>query len=126
MEDLIGVGLDLVDLERFRTVLERTGERFVSRVFSEAERYHDMGDRAAEHYAARFAAKEAFLKALGTGLSKGIRWREMAVLTEAGGKPALRLSGRAQEVARDKGVAAVHLSLTHTGRTAGAVVVLAR
>ena len=122
---IVGVGIDLVRIERVREVLERRGERALSRFFTAAERERCLGSRhPPESFAARVAAKEAFFKALGTGWGTGGAWCEVEVVSAANGAPSLRLSGRAAEEASARGVQRIHLSLTHTGDTAGAVVVL--
>jgi holo-[acyl-carrier protein] synthase len=120
-----GIGIDLVDLERLRQVLERHGDRFLDRILTEGEReFCDRHRDPVPHVAARFAAKEAALKALGTGLTSGIRWSDLEVEREDSGKPLLRFRGAAERVARERGVRSVHLSLTHDRRAAAAVVVL--
>jgi holo-[acyl-carrier protein] synthase len=113
---IVGVGVDLVRIARIRQAMERWQDRFLARVFTPEEvayarRRHDP----AEHLAARFAAKEATLKALGTGLSMGVRWREMEVRRERGGPPRMHLSGRTAEVGLARGVRSLHVSLTHDG-----------
>jgi holo-[acyl-carrier protein] synthase len=111
---IVGIGLDVVEIARIRRLMERWRERFLHRVFTEEElayalRRHDP----AEHLAARFAAKEATLKALGTGLSMGVRWREMEVRRPRGERPTLALSGRTAALGQSRGVHRLHLSLTH-------------
>ena len=120
---IIGVGLDVVPIARMAAMLARHGARAVDRLFSPAERA-DCEGRAepAQHYAARFAAKEAVLKALGA--PPGLRWVEMEVRKSDSGRPVLFLSGAAGATAARRGVRAQHLSLTHAGGIAAAVVVL--
>ena len=113
---VVGIGIDLVDISRIRRLMERWQERFLERVFTPDEvayalRRHDP----AQHLAARFAAKEATLKALGTGLSMGVRWREMEVRRARGERPMLALSGRTATLGVARGVRTLHLSLTHDG-----------
>ncbi len=94
---IIGIGSDLIDIRRVAKTLDRYGERFTNRVFTEIER--KKSDRRAERaasYAKRFAAKEACAKALGTGISRGVFWREMGVVNLPGGKPTMELSGGAE------------------------------
>jgi len=112
---ILGHGLDLTDTDRIARMLEEHGERFLSRCFTAGERaYCDTHTaRRAEVYAARFAAKEAVLKALGTGLSGGIQWTDVEVTREASGKPGVKLSGKAAEIAVSSGISAIALSLTH-------------
>lgn len=120
---IVGVGLDLCEVGRVRRLLEKDRERFVRRVYREAEiAYCDARRRPELHYAARFAAKEAFLKALGRGWRLG--WTQLEVVRGASGKPDLRLTGKAAEAAERRGVTRVHLTLTHTAEMAAAVIVL--
>lgn len=122
---ILGVGLDLVDVERIRALRERRGERFLRRVFTDAEAQACLarGDPA-RSLAARFAAKEAGMKALGTGWGSGVGWLDLEVVGEPGAAPRLVLRGRAAQLADARGVGAVHLSLTHDAGVAGAVVLL--
>ena len=119
------VGLDLAEVPRVAAALERWGDRFLARLFEPGEILHRRRHpRAfAEHVAGRFAAKEAAMKALGTGW-RGVAFREIRVARLANGKPALELSGRAADRARRLRVVASELSITHTGTMAAAVVVL--
>ena len=111
---IVGVGLDVVEIARIRRLLERWRERFLDRVFTPDEQAYALARHdPAEHLAARFAAKEAALKALGTGLSLGVRWREMEVRRARGQRPTLVLSGRAAAIGEARGVRRLHLSLTH-------------
>jgi len=120
---ILGIGLDLCEVGRIRRLLEKDRARFVRRVYREAEiAYCDARRKPEIHYAARFAAKEAFLKALGRGWRLG--WTQVEVVRTPSGKPDLRLSGKAAEVAARRGVSQVHLTLTHTAETAAAVIVL--
>lgn len=118
---ILGLGTDVVDVARFGETLLRRGERFIERVFTEAERDHCAG--RVERLAARFAAKEAVLKALGTGLS-GCRWVHIDIVPNASGAPQVRLSGGAFDIAERMGVTDIHLSISHTRTTAMAVAVL--
>jgi holo-[acyl-carrier protein] synthase len=122
---LIGTGVDLIEIERIAHSIERFGERFLHRVYTEDEiAYCQRKRSSAESFAARFAAKEAGAKALGTGISRGVTWSEFAVRREAGGRPVLALSGRAEVLAKELGVKNISLSLTHTGTMAMAMVVM--
>lgn len=120
---ILGVGLDVVPISRMAALLARHGGRAEQRLFSPRER-SDCAPRGnpAQHYAARFAAKEACLKAL--GVPAGLGWKEIEVHSEEGRAPRLVLSGAAARAARERGVQAQHLSLTHAGDVAAAVVVL--
>lgn len=119
---IVGTGIDLVDVERFRRLLKRRGEAALRRLFTEAERDLAAGAHAAERLAGTFAAKEAALKSLGTGLRR-MAWREVEVTRDAIGKPELRLSGRAAARARAIGAARFHVSISHLGSFAVAQVI---
>jgi holo-[acyl-carrier protein] synthase len=120
---IVGIGIDLVQISRLRRIVDRWQERFLRRVFTEEEVAYAFGRHdPSEHLAARFAAKEATLKALGTGLSLGVRWREIEVRRVRGERPVVVLSGHAARVGADRGVRALHLSLTHDGDLAMAQV----
>jgi len=122
---IYGVGIDLVNIQRLETVLQRWGDRFVRRVFTEQEAAFCF-KRAypASPLALRFAAKEAFSKAIGLGMRKGIRWRDIEVFHYPGGRPGLRLQGRSSEICREKQIIRFHLSLSDEGRYGMALVVL--
>ena len=122
---IIGMGTDLVEIERIRGSVERFGERFLRRIYTEDEIAYCMRKKNfAESFAARFAAKEAGAKALGTGISFGVSWTEFEVTRERRGKPGLKLSGRAAAIAQRMGVVRTVISLTHTRGMALAVVVI--
>ena len=122
---IVGSGIDLVEIARIQQSLERFGQRFLNRVFTPAEQAYCMRKRnAAESLAARFAAKEAGAKALGTGISRGVNWLEIEVVREPGGRPNLRFHGRAAEIAAQLGVAHAALSITHTASLSMANVIL--
>src|SRR2546429_4127392 len=111
-----GIGIDLVPIPRMRQVMERWQERFLTRVFTPDEiAYCRSRKDPAPHFAARFAAKEAGLKALGTGLRLGVSWTELEVRRERGGPPMLVLSGRSRELARARGADRLLLALSHDG-----------
>lgn len=121
---IIGVGIDLVEIARIEDGI-RKESGLKEQLFSEGERgFCESKAMPAQHYAARFAAKEAFLKALGTGWRDGIGFREVEVITDALGKPELQLHGAAKERAGRRSTHAVHLSLAHDGAHAIAVVIL--
>jgi holo-[acyl-carrier protein] synthase len=122
---LLGTGIDLIEVERIAQSIERFGERFLLRVFTEGEiAYCRRKRNHAESFAARFAAKEAAAKALGTGINFGVTWHELEVSRTAAGRPTLEFSGRAREIAEELGVERVQLTLTHTATAAMAMVVL--
>jgi holo-[acyl-carrier protein] synthase len=125
---IVGTGTDLIEIERVADSIARFGDRFLARIYSPAEiRYCQRKKHtAAESFAARFAAKEAGAKALGTGIAKGVAWTEIEVAHLPGGRPTLLLHGRAAERAAAMGVTAVHVSLSHSKELAIAVVVMER
>ncbi len=122
----VGLGIDLVEVSRIRSLLDRHGARFKERTFTQAEIvYCDSCAEPAIHYAARFAAKEAAAKAIGTGLwSQGVDWQQIEVVREASGKPSLQLHGAARTHAEALGSTGSLLSLTHTQELAMAQVIL--
>jgi holo-[acyl-carrier protein] synthase len=121
---VLGLGTDLIETRRVQESIDRHGKRFLERIFTAGEiAYCQRKKNAAESFAARFAAKEAGAKALGTGISRGVGWKEFEVRREASGRPTLHVSGRAREVADAIGVRRLQLSLTHSRDLAMAVVV---
>lgn len=111
---IFGHGVDIVEVPRIRAILDRHRDRFLERVFTPGEQRHNAGSRTrAQHLAGRFAAKEAVLKAMGTGLTHGLSWTEIEVVTLSSGQPAVRLSGRAESLARTLGVREWLLSISH-------------
>jgi holo-[acyl-carrier protein] synthase len=123
---ILGTGIDMVDIDRVARSIERYGRRFLERVYTAQEIVYCERKRrnAAESYAARFAAKEAGAKALGTGMGFGVTWREIEVGREPAGRPLLVLHGRAAELAQAMGVQRSSLSITHTDTQAMAMVIL--
>jgi holo-[acyl-carrier protein] synthase len=122
---IIGTGVDLERVDRIRAAIERHGKRFLERVFTPGEiAYVEARARRAESYAARFAAKEAAMKALGTGWDHGVRWVDVEIARQDGGRPTLRLHGKAAEIAAGLGCRATHVSLSHTSEDAIAQVIL--
>ena len=123
--DVIGHGIDLVEIARIESMLAEHGRRFRQRCFTEAEQAYAeaAGRRRAERYAVRFACKEAVLKALGTGWRDGIAWTDIAVTHEPSGRPGVQLSGRCAEIAAGLAVRRWHVSLTHAGAYAAASVI---
>lgn len=121
---VIGLGTDLIEIERIERSVARFGERFLERVFTPGEiAYCHAKKGSAESFAARFAAKEAGAKALGTGISRGVGWKDFEVRRLPGQRPQLHLSGRALEIAEALGIQRVSLSLTHSRAMSMAVVV---
>jgi holo-[acyl-carrier protein] synthase len=122
---LVGTGVDLIEIERIAHSIERYGDRFLRRIFTDQEiAYCSRKRSSAESFAARFAAKEAGAKALGTGISRGVTWNEFQVEREPGGRPTLQLRGRAALLASELGVKTISLSLTHTATLAMASVMM--
>jgi holo-[acyl-carrier protein] synthase len=122
---IVGTGVDLAEVDRVRAAVERFGKRFVERVFTPAEiAYVERKANRYERYAARFAAKEAGMKAIGTGWRRGVRWQDFEVANLPSGKPTLRLHGQAARFAERLGVKSVALSLTHTAQFGMAHVIL--
>jgi holo-[acyl-carrier protein] synthase len=122
---IVGTGIDIAEVPRIAESIARFGERFLNRVFTEGEiKYCDAKANRAERYAARFAAKEAGMKALGTGWNHGVRWRDVEVRRQPGGRPTLVFHGRAAEFAAQLGTRNIALSLTHTADQAFAQVIL--
>ena len=122
---VIGLGTDLIEIARIAQSFDRFGERFLRRIYTPGEIAYCLGKRSsAESLAARFAAKEAAAKALGTGISRGVGWLDLEVAREPSGKPTMRLTGRAAEIATALGVARISLSLTHSKDIALAVVIM--
>lgn len=122
---ILGTGTDLAEVERIRQAVERHGRRFLERVYTPGEiAYAERKVNRWERYAARFAAKEAGMKAIGTGWRHGVRWIDFEVVNLPGGRPTLRLAGIAAEIAERMGVKNISLSLTHTEQNAMALVIL--
>jgi holo-[acyl-carrier protein] synthase len=119
---ITGLGVDIIEIDRIRAAIERRGDQFINKIFTKSEQVY-CGDEpvAMERYAARFAAKEACLKALGTGLREGIHWTDIEVKRTDNGRPYLELSGAAAEL---QGTASLHLSMSHCKQYATATVIL--
>lgn len=122
---IVGSGVDLCEVPRIESAIARHGRRFIERIFTEGEiAYAESKANRYERYAARFAAKEAGMKALGTGWRGGIAWRDFEVANLSSGQPTLRFYGKAAEIAEKLGVRSVALSITHTAGQALAMVIL--
>lgn len=121
---IVGLGVDIAEVDRITAAIGRRGESFLKRVFTPAEiAYCERHKNKFERYAARFAAKEAAMKALGTGWRKGVRWVDIEVTRETSGKPTLRLHGESKKITDTLGVKHISVSLTHSGNTAFAQVI---
>jgi len=122
---IVGTGVDIAETARLEQALERHGERFVKRLYTPREiAYCERFKNRAERYAARFAAKEAAFKALGTGWAEGVRWLDVEITHQPSGKPELALTGRAKELARQLGVTRAAVSISHSDRYVVAQVIL--
>ena len=122
---ICGIGTDVVEVARIEHLANRYGERFLKRVFTPGERQHCMRRKGwAACLAARFCAKEAFAKALGTGIRNGLRLTQIGVANNAMGKPTLELTGMAAELARSRNASDIHLSISHTDAYAVATVII--
>ena len=122
---IVGTGIDIAEVPRIAAAIERFGDRFLRRIFTEKEiRYCDSKANRMERYAARFAAKEAALKAIGTGWKHGVAWTDVEVRREPGGRPTIAFTGKAAEFAARLGVTRASLSLSHTKDQAIASVIL--
>jgi holo-[acyl-carrier protein] synthase len=122
---IVGIGTDICEVERIRQAITRFGDRFLRRCFTPHEiAYCQSKANSVERFAGRFAAKEAAMKALGTGLSRGVSWQDFNVGRMPGGRPVLELSGRAAQIAAGLGAIRTHLSITHVPEQAVAFVIL--
>jgi holo-[acyl-carrier protein] synthase len=121
---IVGLGLDIAEIDRIEAAIGRHGAPFLERLFTPGEvAYCESHKNKFERYAGRFAAKEAAMKALGTGWSRGVRWRDIEVAREPSGKPMLRLEGVARQIADRLGVRNISISITHSGNLALAEVI---
>jgi holo-[acyl-carrier protein] synthase len=121
---IVGLGVDITEVDRIEAAITRHGRPFLDRVFTPAEiTYCQKHRNHAERFAGRFAAKEAAMKALGTGWRRGVRWVDIEVVREPSGKPTLKLSGESREIAARLGVTHIALTITHSGNTALAQVI---
>jgi holo-[acyl-carrier protein] synthase len=121
---IVGMGVDVSEVGRIRAVIEAQAERFLNRVYTEREiAYCEQFKNKFERYAGRFAAKEAAMKALGTGWSRGVRWKDVEVVREPGGRPTISLKGEAKKIAERLGVKNISISISHTAQQAIAQVI---
>jgi len=121
---IVGLGVDMTEVDRMEAAIGRHGRRFLERLFTPSEiAYCERHRHCAERFAGRFAAKEAAMKALGTGWAQGVRWVDIEVVRELSGKPTLKLSGAARAIAARLGVMHIALTITHDGNTALAQVI---
>jgi len=122
---ILGIGTDLAEVHRIEQSVSRFGDRFLKRVYSIRERQYALSKaNSAERLAARFAAKEAGMKAVGTGWNQGVSWQDFEVVNESSGRPTLNLTGMARQIADRMGVRRITISLTHTTEIAFAIVIL--
>jgi holo-[acyl-carrier protein] synthase len=121
---IVGMGIDIAEVPRIKAVIEAQKERFLRRVYTPAEvDYCERFKNKYERYAGRFAVKEAAMKALGTGWSRGVRWVDVEVIRQRGGRPTLSLKGQAKKIADGLGVQNIAVSITHTAEQAFAQVI---
>src|SRR3990172_13369006 len=114
MAQIIGIGTDIIECLRIAQMIERHGDLFINRVYTPHEiPYCQSRKLATQHYAARWAGKEAVLKALGTGWRKGISWRDIEIRNDPGGRPTVALRGGVRDVVEQLGIIDMHLSLSH-------------
>jgi holo-[acyl-carrier protein] synthase len=122
---IVGIGMDIAEVARVRAAIERHGERFLKRVYTEDERrYCESKPNRYERFAGRFAAKEAAMKAIGTGWKRGVAWRDFEVRREPSGQPVIRFGGKAAEFANALGVRKALVTISHTCEQAVAQVLL--
>jgi holo-[acyl-carrier protein] synthase len=122
---ILGTGVDLAEVDRIQAAITRHGRRFIERIYTPAEiAYVERRANRFERYAGRFAAKEAGMKAIGTGWRRGVRWRDFEVANLPSGRPTLKLHGQAARIAGQLGVTAISLSITHTAELGMAHVIL--
>jgi holo-[acyl-carrier protein] synthase len=122
---IVGTGVDLAEVERIRAAIARYGRKFIDRIYTVSEiEYVERKANRYERYAGRFAAKEAGMKAIGTGWRRGVRWQDFEVANLPSGRPTLKLHGAAAAIARQIGVKSISLSLTHTAELGMAFVIL--
>jgi holo-[acyl-carrier protein] synthase len=122
---IIGIGIDVVDVAGVRKTLDEYGDSYVNEVFSQFEQEEARASAdPAQRYASRFAVKEAYMKAIGTGWGKGVQWEDIEIVSEESGQPTLRLRGEADAISKQRGVTRIHVSLSHTPSLALAQVVL--
>ena len=122
---IVGSGVDIAEVPRIRESIERFGDRFLHRIYTDGEiNYCEHKASRFESYAARFAAKEAGMKALGTGWSRGVRWRDIEVVRQRGQRPTIQFHGQAAIIATQLGTKNIALSITHTSEQALAHVIL--
>ena len=113
---ILAHGIDMVECERLHDAIERHGERFLNRIFTQAEQDYCLGKkRRIEHLAGRFAAKEAVLKVMGTGWTSGINWTDIEIRNEPSGQPLVRLSGKCRQIAESRGMTGILVSISHVG-----------
>lgn len=123
--NLVGIGIDVVEVSRIKSSLDEFGERFLTRIFTESEQEYCLKQKRPElHFAARFAAKEAIAKAFGTGIGKEVGWLDMEIVRKPSGEPEVKLSGDALKHSESKGIQQVMVSLTHAKHYAAANAVI--
>lgn len=121
---IIGIGIDIIEAKRIKGAIDKNN-RFLSRVYTENEIDYCSEMKLSElHYAARFSAKEAFIKAIGTGFRNGIKWTDIEIINDELGKPIIKLYGKAKEIFHNKGGKRIHVSLSHSKEYGSAIVII--
>jgi len=121
---IIGIGIDIIEASRIKAAIDKN-KRFLSRVYTEKEIEYCSGMKLSElHYAARFSAKEAFIKAIGTGFRYGIKWTDIEIINDELGKPIVKLYGKAKDIFHKKGGKSIHVSLSHSKEYGSAVIII--
>ena len=114
MSNIVGIGTDIIECLRIAQMIERHGELFITRVYTQTEiQYCQSRKQATQHFAGRWAAKEAILKALGTGWRRGISWRDIEIRNESGGRPVVALRGGARDIVESRGITQMLISISH-------------
>lgn len=122
---IVGIGMDIVEVERIRTGIERYGKRFIERIFTDNEiDYCNNKKTSYIHYAGRFAVKEAFSKAIGTGFNKGLTWQDIETINSLSGKPEIITKGKAKDMLKELGIENTFVTITHTKTICAAVVII--
>ncbi len=122
---IIGIGIDIIEVSRIERLIHLYGKHFLHRIFTEDERkYCSSKHNSSVHYSGKFAGKESVLKALGTGLSKNIRWKDIEIISEKSGQPYVKIYGNARKILQNLGEVKIHISISHTRKHASAITII--